>query len=304
MTLGDALPLGAAPKPIAAPPRSTVLRDVAPLIPGLALLLFVFAAPLALILPESFLVDGKPSLSIYSGILGDPYYWTVIGRSFWVSFVSTGLCLILGYPVAYYLVRIVAPSRKRYVYMIVIAPLFTSAVIRALAWVVLLGRRGLLNDAMTSLGVIDAPLRLLYTDKAVIIGLVYIMIPFMVLSIAAVLENVDGALEEAARDLGATSWSTFWRVTFPLTLPGVLAGTFLVFALCLSSYVTPAVLGGGRNKVLAMLIFEQFMRLFNWPLGAGIACVLLFITLAFVWAYNRMLSRRVIGGRSGAEAML
>jgi putative spermidine/putrescine transport system permease protein len=188
--------------------------------------------------------------------------------------------------------------------MIVIAPLFTSAVIRALAWLVILGRRGLVNEGLLNLGLIEAPLRLLYNETAVVTGLVYIMIPFMVLTIAAVLENVDGSLEEAARDLGAGPLGTFWRVTFPLTLPGVLAGSFLVFALCLSSYVTPAMLGGGRNKVMAMLIFEQFMRVFNWPLGAGIACVLLFITLLLIWGYNRVLSRRAVGQRGEGEAML
>jgi putative spermidine/putrescine transport system permease protein len=280
------------------------MRDVAPLLPGLILLLVVFALPLALILPTSFVADGKVTTAVYRGILGDGYYWGVIGRSFWISAVSTAICLLLGYPVAYYLVRLVPIRRKRWIYMIVIAPLFTSAVIRAMAWLVILGRRGLLNDGLAAAGFIDRPLRLLYTEEAVIVGLVYIMVPFMVLTIAAVLENVDGSLEEAARDLGATAWGTFWRVTFPLTMPGVLAGSFLVFALCLSSYVTPAILGGGRNKVLAMLIFEQFMRLFNWSLGAGLACVLLVITLVFLWGYNRVLARRSIAGRGGAEAML
>lgn len=284
--------------------RSGVLREIWPMLPGLVVLVLIFALPLALILPESFLVKGKASLEIYESILGDSYYWTVLARSFWLSLLSTLICLVLGYPVAYYLTRIASPRYKRYVYMIVIAPLFTSAVIRAMAWLLILGRKGLVNDALLGIGLIDAPMRLLYTENAVIAGLVYIMIPFMVLTIAAVLENIDSSLEEAARDLGATPWETFLRVTFPLTLPGVLAGSFLVFSLCLSSYVTPALLGGGRNKVLAMLIFEQFVRLFNWPLGAGIATVLLAITLGIIWAYNRVLSRRVIGGRSGAEAML
>ena len=254
---------------------------------------------MALILPESFIVDGKPTLAVYESIVGDGYYWSVIGRSFWISILSTLICLVLGFPVAYYLVRIVPPSRKRWIYMIVIAPLFTSAVIRSLAWLVILGRRGIVNEGLLGLGVIEAPLRLLYNETAVVTGLVYIMIPFMVLTIAAVLENVDGSLEEAARDLGSGPFGTFCRVTFPLTLPGVLAGSFLVFALCLSSYVTPALLGGGRNKVMAMLIFEQFMRVFNWPLGAGIACVLLAVTLAIIWGYNRVLSA---GSRAAARA--
>ncbi len=282
------------------------LRRVTPLLPGLALLIFVFAVPLALILPNSLIVNGQMTASVYEGVLGDPYYWNVIARSIWLSCISTVICLVAAYPVAYYLVRVASPRYRRYIYMIVIAPLFTSAVTRAMAWLIILGRRGLINDALTSSGLIDSPLRLLYSDTAVVVGLVYIMIPFMVLTIAAVLENVDGSLEEAAQDLGASAWEIFSRVTFPLTLPGVIAGSVLVFALCLSSYVTPALLGGGRNKVLAMLIFEQFMRAFNWPLGSAIACILLVVTLLLLWGYSRVLARRAVGGRSRnrAEAVL
>lgn len=279
-----------------------VLRQIWPLFPALAVLVFLFALPLAWMLPESLFPEGQFTTAIYAEVLGTSYYWTVIGRSFWLSLVATVVCVILGYPLAYYLVRVVRPRYRRFVFMIVIAPLFTSAVIRAMAWLVILGRRGMLNETLLWMGVIDAPLRLLYSETAVIIGLVYIMIPFMVLTVAAVLENVNSTLEEAARDLGATPLGAFCRVTFPLTLPGVMAGSFLVFALCLSSYVTPAVLGGGRNKVMAMLIFEQFMRLFNWPLGAAISCVMLFVTLIIIWCYNRALARST-GGR-GQEALL
>jgi putative spermidine/putrescine transport system permease protein len=279
-----------------------MLRQIWPLFPALALLVFLFALPLGSMLPESFFPEGQFTTAIYREVLGTSYYWTVIGRSFWLSLVATVICVILGYPLAYYLVRVVRPRYRRFVFMIVIAPLFTSAVIRAMAWLVILGRRGILNETLMSMGLIDAPLRLLYSETAVIIGLVYIMIPFMVLTVAAVLENVNRTLEEAARDLGATPFSAFCRVTFPLTLPGVMAGSFLVFALCLSSYVTPAVLGGGRNKVMAMLIFEQFMRLFNWPLGAAISCVMLFVTLIIIWCYNRALAGSA-GGR-GREALL
>jgi putative spermidine/putrescine transport system permease protein len=277
------------------------LGQVWPLFPALALLLVLFALPLGLMLPQSVVVNGELTTAIYEEVLGTSYYWSVIGRSFWMSFVATMTCIALGYPLAFYLVRIAPRKYKRFVFMIVIAPLFTSAVIRAMAWLVILGRRGLVNEALLSAGLIEEPLRLLYSQIAVIIGLVYIMIPFMVLTVAAVLENVSKTLEEAARDLGATPLGAFFRVTFPLTLPGVMAGGFLVFALCLSSYVTPAVLGGGRHKVMAMLIFEQFMRLFNWPLGAGIACVMLFVTLISIWAYTRALAGRGSGGR---EALL
>ena len=276
--------------------RSSVLRDIWPMLPGLVVLVLIFALPLALILPESFLVKGKASLEIYESILGDSYYWTVLARSFWLSLLSTMVCLVLGYPVAYYLTRIAAPQYKRYVYMIVIAPLFTSAVIRAMAWLLILGRKGLINDALKGIGVIDAPLRLLYTENAVIVGLVYIMIPFMVLTIAAVLENIDSSLEEAARDLGATPWETFLRVTFPLTLPGVLAGSFLVFSLCLSSYVTPALLGGGRVMMWSMQIERNVTYYADWGAASSLGVVLLVITLAILWVFGRIIGFDKLSG--------
>lgn len=272
--------------------------------PALGLLVAFYAAPVTLILPLSLEVKGAFTWSVYESVLGDAYYWGVIFRSFWVSLFSTILCAFLGYPIAYYLVRVADPRFKRYAYMIVIAPLFTSAVIRAMAWVVILGKRGIVNNALIGVGLTEDPIRFLYTESAVIIGLVYIMIPFMVLTVAAVLENVDHSLEEAAHDLGATPLATFCKVTLPLTMPGVIAGGFLVFALCISSYVTPALLGGGRIKMLAMLIFEQFLRVFNWPLGAAIACILMLITIFVMWAYNRMLARRPMSGQTGAEALL
>jgi putative spermidine/putrescine transport system permease protein len=259
------------------------------------LLLIFFVIPLFLIAPESLDLSGKRVFGTYEAIVTDEYYWSVLARSVWLALLSTIVCIILAYPVAYYLVRICSHHTRRLVFILVIAPLFTSAVIRSMAWLIILGRRGLVNDSLLSIGIIEAPLRLLYNDFAVIIGLLYIVLPFMVLSISSVLEGIDLTLEQAARDLGETALGAFRRVTLPLSMPGVLAGSFLAFALCLSSYVTPAILGGGRNKVIAMLIFEQFMRLFNWSLGAALSCILLVISLAVIWGYNRLLTRWVAG---------
>lgn len=280
-------------RPIPSVRIGRLLRDIWPLLPGVCLLLIFFAVPLVLIAPQSLDFSGKPVFGTYEAILTDPYYWSVLMRSIWLALLSTVVCIVLAYPVAYYLVRICNHRMRRLVFIIVIAPLFTSAVIRSMAWLIILGRRGLVNDTLLSLNLIEAPLRLLYNDFAVIVGLLYIVLPFMVLSISSVLEGIDVTLEQAARDLGETALGAFRRVTLPLSMPGVLAGSFLVFALCLSSYVTPAILGGGRNKVIAMLIFEQFMRLFNWSLGAALSCILLVISLVVIWGYNRMLTRWV-----------
>jgi putative spermidine/putrescine transport system permease protein len=276
------------------------LKLIWPVLPIALLLAIFFVVPMTLVLPEGFRSAGGWTTAVYAGVFGDSYYWTIFARSFWLSIVGTAVCLAASYPVAYYLVRIAHPRWRPYAYMLVIAPLFTSAVIRAMAWVIILGRKGVVNEWLQFLGVAEGPLRLLYGEGAIVLGLVYVMVPLMVLTFAAVLQTVDTRLEDAARDLGAGPLATFCCVTLPLTVPGIIAGSFLVFTLCLSSYVTPAVLGGGRTKVLAMLVFEQFMRVFNWPLGAALATILLIISIALMWLYNRVLARGLGGGRREA----
>jgi putative spermidine/putrescine transport system permease protein len=175
----------------------------------------------------------------------------------------------------------------------VVTPLFTSNIVRAFGWMVLLGRRGLVNDVLLALGIVERPLALLYGQSSIVIGLSYIMAPFMVLMVASVLQNVERSLEDASRDLGAGAWSTFWRVTFPLSLPGVIAGSLVVFTLSVSAYVTPAILSGGRENVVSMLIFQQYGAILNFQFGAALSVVLLVATLALVWAYSSVFDRRV-----------
>jgi putative spermidine/putrescine transport system permease protein len=266
------------------------------LLPAVLVVLVFFVVPVALIVPQSAYRDGHLSAAAYLSVLTDSYYAYVLWRSMWLSFLSTVVCIVLAYPIAYYATRLAGRKYKRYIYMIVLAPLFTTAVVRVLAWTIILGNQGIVNTVSLALGLIDAPIRMLYTETAIMTGLVYTMVPFAVLTIGSVLENLDGRLEESARDLGATPFQAFLRVTLPLSVPGVSAGAILVFALCLSAYVTPALLGGGRIKVMASLIFEQFMRTSNWPLGSAIACLLLIVTGGVIFAYGRVLERRVTAG--------
>jgi len=266
------------------------------LVPAVVVVLLFFVLPVALIVPQSAYRDGHFTWAVYWSVLTDSYYALVLWRSMWLSFVSTVVCILLAYPIAYYATRLAGRKYKRYIYMIVLAQLFTTAVIRVLAWTIILGNQGLVNTLAQALGLTDAPIRMLYTETAIMTGLVYTMVPFAVLTIGSVLENLDGTLEESARDLGATPFEAFLRVTLPLSVPGVSAGAILVFALCLSAYVTPALLGGGRIKVMASLIFEQFMRTSNWPLGSAIACLLLIVTGVVIYAYGRALERRATGG--------
>ena len=272
------------------------------LLPAIVLVLVFFVLPVALIVPQSAYRDGHFTWDVYASVLTDSYYALVLWRSLWLSFVSTVVCILLAYPIAYYATRLAGRKYKRYIYMIVLAPLFTTAVVRVLAWTIILGNQGIINTLAQALGLTDAPIRMLYTETAIMTGLVYTMVPFAVLTIGSVLENLDGRLEESARDLGATPFGAFLRVTLPLSVPGVSAGAILVFALCLSAYVTPALLGGGRIKVMASLIFEQFMRTSNWPLGAAIACLLLIFTGVVIFAYGRALDRRVTAGLESRRA--
>ena len=171
-------------------------------------------------------------------------------------------------------------------------PLFTSNIVRAFGWIVLLGRRGLVNETLVASGLAERPLALLYGEFSIVLGLVYIMTPFMVLTVAAVLQNIDRSLEDAARDLGAGAWSAFCRVTFPLSVPGVIAGALIVFTLSVSAYVTPSILSGGKKTVMSMLIFQQYGAVLDFNFGATLAVILLVTTLVLVGASLAIVERR------------
>jgi putative spermidine/putrescine transport system permease protein len=173
-----------------------------------------------------------------------------------------------------------------------VTPLFTSNIVRAFGWIVLLGRRGLINDTLVATGLADRPQPLLYGELSIVLGLTYIMTPFMVLTVAAVLQNIDRSLEDAARDLGASAWSAFSRVTFPLSLPGVIAGALIVFTLSVSAYVTPSILSGGKKIVMSMLIFQQYGAILDFHFGGALAVILLVTTLALIGASLAVVERR------------
>jgi putative spermidine/putrescine transport system permease protein len=188
---------------------------------------------------------------------------------------------------------------RRLLYIIVITPLFTSNIVRSFGWMILLGRRGLVNETMLGAGMIDRPLQLLNSELSIIIGMTYIMTPFMVLTVAAVLQNIDRSLDSAARDLGATGFGAFCKVTFPLSLPGVIAGSLIVFTLSVSAYVTPALLSGGKKTVMSMLIYQQYTSLFDFQFGAALAITLLITTLALI-GLSKITTPRYLSSKRGA----
>jgi putative spermidine/putrescine transport system permease protein len=260
--------------------RSTILGLVA--LP-VAFFAAFFLVPLATVFVASVMNNGAFSLDAYARILFDAYHWQVLGTTFRLGILTTIISVVLGYPLAWYLVRMVRwKAWRRICVILLILPLFTSNIVRSFGWMVLLGRNGLVNESLEGLGLIDRPIRFLGTETGILIGLVYILLPFVVLTIGNALAKVDRSVEQASADLGASPSSTFWHVTLPLTVPGVVSGAIMVFALAVSAYVTPALLSGGRVTVLAMLIFQQYSSIFDFHYGGALAITLLAFTLAMI----------------------
>jgi putative spermidine/putrescine transport system permease protein len=255
---------------------------------GLPLAFFAafFLIPLVVVFVASVTTaEGAGTFANYSRILFDAYHWEVTLVTFRLGVLTTAICLAIGYPLAWYLVRMVRwKAWRRVCVILLVVPLFTSNIVRSFGWMVLLGRTGLVNDTLRDVGLIDRPIRFLGTEAGILIGLVYILLPFIVLTIGNALAKVDRTVEQASADLGASPASTFWNVTFPLSIPGVVSGGIMVFALSVSAYVTPALLSGGRVTVLPMLVFQQYSSVFDFHYGGALAITLLVFTLVLIAA--------------------
>jgi ABC-type spermidine/putrescine transport system permease subunit I len=255
---------------------------VAPLV--LYMLAF-YALPLAAMLLRS-VADPTWTLENYRRLIGDTVFLEVFWTTLRTALIVTIGSLALGYPVALALSRLHgAPSRV--VLIIVLLPFWTSVLVRSYAWMVLLGRKGLVNETLLATGLVDTPLRLLNTPFAVHIAMIHILLPYMILPIASVLRQIDPALPRAASGLGATPWRVFVQVVLPLSMPGVAAGVLLVFVLSLGFYITPALVGGPRDLMLSMLIAQQ-VDLLNWPYAACLSATLLAATLAIIAVFQRL----------------
>jgi spermidine/putrescine transport system permease protein len=261
------------------------------LAPSWSVMLALFLAPLAIIVAYSLLTRGT-----YGGIslpwtpdnyqrLIDPIYLAILWRSFWIACLSTLGCLLLGFPLALFISR--SGKRKHLYLSLVILPFWTSFLVRTYAWMFLLRDTGLINTALEKLGLIHSPLPLLYNDGAVILGLVYGYLPFMVLPLYATLERLDRNLLEAAADLGARPAAALARVVVPLCGPGIRAGSILVFIPCLGAYLTPDLLGGGKTVMIGNLIQNQFTTARDWPFGSAVSLVLMAIVMLVLMAFLR-----------------
>lgn len=249
-----------------------------------------FLAPMAVVLIASLTTAaGQPTFAHYVRILADAYHWDVLWVTFRIGALTTLVCVLIGYPLAWYLVRTVRwRPWRRFCVILLVVPLFTSNIVRSFGWMVLLGRNGLVNDGLIGLGLIERPMRFLGTELGILIGLVYILLPFIVLAVGNALAKVDPALEHASADLGATPADTFRTIIFPLSLPGLMAGAVMVFMLAVSAYVTPALLSGGRITVFSMLIFQQYSSVFDFNYGGALSITMLVLTLALVAIAGRI----------------
>jgi len=257
-----------------------------------------------LVVPFCFLVwlsltdgslNGEPGLYLgnYARILTQPIYLDGLLGTVKMGVVVTLITLIIGYPVAYF----IAQSGSRFAVLamlVVILPLFVSVVVRSFGWMVLFGRRGTINQILLSIGITEEPIQFLYTTGAVMVGLVHILSPLMILPIASVLRGIDPASKEAARSLGASALRTFWTVTFPLSLPGVIAGCILVFAHVIAAFVLPALIGSDRVRLMATMIFQQVMVANNVPMGAALAVVLVVMTFILLGIAQFFLRKRYV----------
>jgi ABC-type spermidine/putrescine transport system permease subunit I len=255
---------------------------VAPLV--LYLLVF-YALPLTAMLLRS-VDDPTWTLENYRRLLGDTVFLHVFWMTLRTALLVTIGCLLLGYPVALALSRL-APGAASVVLIIVLMPFWTSVLVRSYAWMVLLGRKGLVNETLIAAGLIDAPLKLLNTSLAVHIAMIHILLPYMILPLAIVLRQIDEALPRAAAGLGAAPWRVFMQIVLPLSMPGVAAGVLLVFVLSLGFYITPALVGGPRDIMLSMLIAQQ-VDLLNWAYAACLSATLLAATLLIIAAFQRL----------------
>jgi len=253
--------------------------------------------PLAILLRYSFnrfdprrMMIETFSLDNYVKFFADPYYTGVLWTTLRVAALCTVICLVMALPLAYVLAR--TQSRfKNVLIMLVVLPLFVGNAVRAAGWMTLFGSKGFLNVTLMQLGVINEPLQLMYTEGAVVAGIIAVNLPYMVLTLQSVIEGINRNVEEAAFSLGASPMTMFRRVLLPLSLPGILAGTILTFILGMNAYATPVLLGGPKFRMMAPLVYGQF-QLNNWPFGASAAFVLMTATLGLTASANILIQRR------------
>ena len=284
---------------------ASVPRDVTSYGIGLAaplalFFLVFFVAPLVQLFVLSLHNDTAGvvwGIGQYVHFLTDPFSLSVLGSTLLLGAEVTALCLVLGFPIAWLYHR-VGSRVQTLIILIVLLPLLTSVVVRTFAWIVILGRQGIINSTLLSIGAIDTPIRLLYTQVGVVLALAQVQMPLMTLPLITALGRIDMNLEDASCSLGAGSWRTFWRVVLPLALPGVIAGCTLTYAAAITAFITQSLVGGGQMLFMPMYLYQQASTLQNWPFASAISIIFLLAVLAVVTVFGTL--GRLSRGYGGA----
>ena len=259
------------------------------LVPGLVILLVCLAIPLLRVLAPSIFSEGYPFQS-YVEFFKDEYYLKIFLRTVKIAVITTAVCMVGGIPTAYFISR----CDKKWRGLLLAAsifPMMTNSVIRSFAWINILGSNGIINKFLLALGLADKPMKLLYTDFAIIIGSIYLFLPLMIVTVTGVMENIDDDMMEAAQSLGAARMEAFMKVIFPMSLPGIIVGGILVFTGTLTAYTTPQLLGGNSNMVMATLIYQRAMSVSDWTGASVIAFIMIIVTLAVIKGFNALAAR-------------
>ena len=262
------------------------------LLPLGAFLTLFYAYPVADMLARSVHSAEGWTLAPYRALLATDVFWRVMSITLTISTIVTGACLLLGFPLAYWLARL-PPARANLLLLLVLIPFWTSVLVRSYAWMALLERHGILNNLLLAVGAVERPIRMLNTRFAVCLAMVHVLLPFMVLPLYATLRALDWQLARAAQSLGATPWGTLRQVVFPLARPGIAAGVTLVFTLSVGFYITPVLVGGPTDVMAAVLIADQVSNL-AWPQASAMAAVLLALVLGVTAGLSRLLGARSV----------
>ena len=255
------------------------------LFPGIVLLCFFLVLPLLSSLIPTVFPESSFSLQLYIDFFKDSYFMAVLGRTLSISLIVTIFCAVLGLPAAY-VISGVSKKWRGILIALTLFPLLTNSVIRSFAWITILGKNGVINNLLMMFGVITEPMSLLYTDFSIIIGSVYLFLPTMIMTLVGVLENIDDDLLEAAATLGLSPLKGFFKIILPLSLPGMIVGSILVFTGTLTAYTTPQLLGGNKKMMLATLLYQRATTLGEWTSASVIALVMIVITFAVMKALN------------------
>jgi putative spermidine/putrescine transport system permease protein len=284
--------------------RFSILTGLSPII---SLYAIFFLMPLAIMISLTFLtfqggqIREILTLENYLVFARNDVFLRALIETLRLGGAVSVTCIILGYPVAYVLARSPNLHLRRLIMVMAVMPLFVSIVARSFGWLVILSKQGLVNNVLMSLGIVKEPVKFVLNTTGVYIGLVHILLPFAIFSIASSLENIDATLEEAAKSLGASPVQTFMRVTFPLSLPGVIAGSILTFSLAIAAFVTPALLGGGVVLSLPVMVYDYAVLYLNWPLAGTLAVILLFASVTLMAIYLRIVRIEELFGKGGGR---